>query len=81
MTSNERTSKRVAHIAARVLAARVLVLRAKQSAMFPNYVLVGLAPDDLFMPKKWWGDIRALAASCLTQSPDKPKRKPAKRRK
>jgi len=60
---NERTSARVARIAAKVMVScrgipsnRILVYERK-------------AKDDIT-----WGHLRALAASCLTQTADKPKK-------
>lgn len=66
---NERTSKRVAKIAGRVLA-----LRGRLQVL-PS----GRLCDYCFGPGIKWSDIRALAASCLTQTADKPKRKKPRR--
>jgi hypothetical protein len=64
---DERTSARVARIAARVLACK------------PDCAVAPLSPDDfgfIDADSKWhqfkWSDIRALAASALTQAPSKP---------
>jgi len=65
MKRNEETSARVAKIAAKVLA----MVNSSTLELYHH-------PDG--KPVKTdlkWRDIRALAASCLTQSPDKPKRK------
>lgn len=64
---NERTSARVAKIAANVLASPC---GGDAIAAWVH----GAPPRPIY-----WRDVRALAASCLTQSPDKPKRAPAKR--
>jgi len=63
MKRGEQTSPEVATIAAKVLAIDV-------TGPEPGIVLVGGGK------KIWigWRDIRALAASCLTQAADKPKR-------
>ena len=57
---NERTSKRVAKIAGKVLAVRGM---SKEDVYWGGGYFTGLK----------WSDIRALAASCLTQAADKKK--------
>lgn len=57
---NERTSARVSRIAGKILEMKLGLL---DKAEFE--ITSGLK----------WADIRALAASCLTQTPTKPKRK------
>lgn len=67
---NERTSPRVAKIAAKVLA-------MENAGDLELYEHIGGR-----VAKRtglYWRDIRALAASCLTQAADKPKRAPARR--
>lgn len=64
---NEKTSKRVAAIAGKILAVRgprslVLFSRGRNSE-------IAVIP---------WSDIRALAASCLNQAPDKTKKRVAR---
>ena len=66
---NEKTSPRVAKIAAKVLA-----VRTKTPAKD-----LGIVAHDGSGVVIRWSDIRALAASCLTQAADKPKRKAVKR--
>ena len=71
MARNERTSPRVARIAAKVLAMQNdLSLELYEHPHDQGPVMTSLK----------WRDIRALAASCLTQAADKPKRAAAKRR-
>jgi hypothetical protein len=69
---NEHTTARVAKIAAKVLA-----MKYRDSLALYNYPEEGQSalPSGLY-----WGDIRALAASCLTQTLDKPKRKIGRRK-
>jgi len=67
---NERTSARVAKIAAKVLA-----VKTKTPATD-----LGIVAHDGSGIVIRWSDIRALAASCLTQVADAPKRAVAKRR-
>lgn len=55
MTRNERTSRRVARIAGKLLEIK---LSAEDKAEF--YIANGFT----------WADVRALAASCLTQTED-----------
>lgn len=62
---NERTSPRLAKSAAKYLA-----MTASQFDMHMMTISTATLRRD----------IRALAASCLTQTADKPKRKPARRR-
>lgn len=62
---NERTSKRVAKIAGRVLAIKTIDTYTVLWGEEDGY------PHNIAFP---WKDIRALAASCLTQTPDKPKK-------
>lgn len=62
---NERTSPRVAKIAAKVLA-------VKRGLPF-----TGMTGGGKIIIT--WEEFRAIAASCLAQSADKPKRAPAKR--
>jgi hypothetical protein len=58
---NERTSKRVARIAGKVMARRGI---ASKELMIFN--------DDAYECLNiTWSDVRALAASCLTQAADK----------
>lgn len=64
MTRNEKTSSRVAKIAARIMASP-----AYPGDMVVNYLKSnskGGVSDPLY-----WRDVRALAASCLTQAPNK----------
>jgi hypothetical protein len=63
---NERTSKRIAAIAAKVMR-----ITDKKSQRIRFSAASGL---ELVLTV---GDLKALAASCLTQAPDKPKRKPS----
>ncbi len=66
---NERTSKRVAAIAGKILA--VKAIRGEWVWLY----------DDGVAKMIPWRDIRALAASCLNQTPDKPKKaRPIQRR-
>ncbi|HQS15009.1 hypothetical protein [Reyranella sp.] len=68
---NERTSPRVVKVAAKVLAMQNdLNLELYEHPHGHGPVMTSLK----------WRDIRALAASCLTQTADKPKRAAAKRR-
>lgn len=68
---NEKTSKRVAKIAGKVLSLR----GTKQ------FLPSGKISDYHFGPLVSWSDIRALAASALTQTADKkPAKKKAQRR-
>ena len=60
--TNERTSKKVAAIAGRVLKAF--------EDLDDDYTL----RVDLLIRPITIGDLKALAASCLTQSPNKPKK-------
>jgi len=69
---NERTSPRVVKVAAKVLAMRPYALKMESDGGQKIYGFM-LDTED-------WNQIRALAASCLTQAADKPKRAPAKRR-
>lgn len=63
---NEHTSKRVAKIAGRILAADVPVTHAWFTAWTSNNSKIGS-----YKPMRvTWDDIRALAASCLTQAED-----------
>lgn len=70
---NERTSPRVVKIAANVLEIARRHPKGEVVMKFPM-------PDGehRFMEISW-RDLVALAASCLTQAPDKPKRAVAKR--
>lgn len=65
MARNEKTSKRVAAIAGRVLAIK---------APADEEVLVFDKIADKIVRLRW-RDVRALAASALTQAADKPKKK------
>lgn len=74
---NERTSARVAKIAAKVLARQAYPASATVQICFDTKGYGrGFAN-----PGVTWGDIKALAASCLTQSPDRkrPRKKPPAR--
>lgn len=75
MTNREKTSPRVARIAAKWMGANV------ERLMWPHLVRVHF--DDAYFTVfavKDWRDIRAMAASCLTQTAAKPtpKRKPSR---
>jgi hypothetical protein len=63
MTRNEKTSARVAKIAAKVMAAK-----GKRSRVAGNVFVPALHTS---MPRWVWLGIRALAASALTQAADK----------
>lgn len=65
MASNEKTSKRVARIAARIL--------SSQTSAREEITAWDAKGENLIHFK--WADIRALAASALTQVADKPKAK------
>ena len=69
MSRNEKTSKHVATIAADVMNIQAM---GGDVVLFYSDTLD--RPHLDFIPMKWQ-DIRTLAASCLTQAPDKPKRK------
>lgn len=69
MARNERTSPRVAKLAARILALKPYF------EVFPVSHKTGRGMD-LWVIN--WSDLRALAGSCLTQAPDKPKAKKRK---
>jgi hypothetical protein len=68
MAANEKTSKRVSAIAGRLLAVKV---RAGE------FIPVFDIKTECIVEFKW-ADIRALAASALTQAADKPKKKSAR---
>lgn len=70
MSRTEKTSPRVARIAARILAIRSY----KKSQQISLNLDTPYGPGTSF-PAITWGDLCALAGSCLTQTPDKPKRK------
>lgn len=80
---NERTSRRVAKIAAAILAKKI-PRPASQSMILVGPMTCAGTHTITFTLKGGkrirWSDIRALAASCLTHAADKPKRAPAKRR-
>lgn len=63
MTRDEKTSPRIAKIAAKVLAERLTPANAVVCLIGEGRQVCGL----------YWRDIRALAASCLTQTADKAK--------
>ncbi len=64
MSKNEKTSKRVAAIAGRIMAVK---------AIPRDYcVIFDTKKDDAVVLQ--WTDLRALAASALTQAADKPKK-------
>lgn len=65
---NERTSKRVATIAGKLLR-----VKAKRGTAFYAWC-------DTELVEVKWSDIRALAASALTQAADKTSRKAARKR-
>lgn len=67
MTRNEKTGARVARIAAKVLAMKTFEYGFSHRCH--------RLEDDSLVEKRLWRDIRALAASALTQSPNRPKRK------
>lgn len=70
---NEHTSKRVARIAARILRQRPR--NGERAVVY----LVTRSRGDLWQ-KFLWSDIRALAASCLMQAPDRKSPKTKKRK-
>lgn len=70
MARNERTSKRVAKIAGRILAMDV---QRQTNVCVADRVVGGLT----FLP---WSDIRALAASALTQAPERKTKRKVRRR-